>query len=143
VHDAAPEVMDVDRLDPADFHTAGWRAAHWDGVPYGVPARPRPSFCSTERTGSREEGLAPPATTDGVIARRHFHDPRRGRYGMAWNAARGTALGHTFMMTCADFGQPMLDLPENGRRLRGRPLGSRDLCRRPSTPTGRWRRPNT
>lgn len=33
-----PKVMDIDRLDPGDFHTAGWRAAHWNGVPYGVPS---------------------------------------------------------------------------------------------------------
>jgi multiple sugar transport system substrate-binding protein len=32
-------------------------------------------------------------------------------YGIAWNAARGTALGHTFMMTMADFGQPVIDIP--------------------------------
>ena len=25
------EVMDIARLDPADFHTAGWQAAHWGG----------------------------------------------------------------------------------------------------------------
>jgi multiple sugar transport system substrate-binding protein len=35
----------------------------------------------------------------------------RGLHGIAWNAARGTALGHTVLMTLADFGQPVLDLP--------------------------------
>jgi multiple sugar transport system substrate-binding protein len=64
-----------------------------------------------------------------------------GRYGIAWNAARGTALGHTFMMTCADFGQPIIDLPKSGRRLRRRQLAD-DYARR-STRSGRWRRPNT
>jgi multiple sugar transport system substrate-binding protein len=60
-----------------------------------------------------QDGLAPPTTTDAVIeAARHFHNPRRGRYGVAWNAARGTALGHTFMMTCAAFGQPIIDIPK-------------------------------
>ena len=41
-----------------------------------------------------------------------LHDPAQGRYGIAWNAARGTALGHTVLMTLADFGQPVLDLPK-------------------------------
>ena len=108
-----PEVMDVARLDPADFHTAGWRAAHWNGVPFGVPSQTTPEMLFYRKDWFASAGLEPPATTEEVIeAARHFHDPRRGRYGVAWNAARGTALGHTFIMTCADFGQPIVDLPE-------------------------------
>jgi multiple sugar transport system substrate-binding protein len=26
------------------FHTAGWRATHWDGVPYGVPSQTTPEL---------------------------------------------------------------------------------------------------
>jgi multiple sugar transport system substrate-binding protein len=108
-----PDVMDVDRLEPSDFHTAGWRATHWNGVPYGVPSQTTPELMFYRKDWFAEAGLEPPQTTDAVIeAARQFHDPRRGRYGVAWNAARGTALGHTFMMTCADFGQPIIDLPE-------------------------------
>src|SRR6056297_3248667 len=108
-----PEVMDVARLDPADFHTAGWRAAHWNGVPYGVPSQTTPEMMYYRKDWFASAGLEPPATTAEVIeAAREFHDPRRGRYGVAWNAARGTALGHTFIMTCADFGQPIIDLRE-------------------------------
>jgi multiple sugar transport system substrate-binding protein len=107
------DVMDVSRLDPADFHTAGWRAAHWDGTPYGVPSQTTPELMFYRKDWFASEGLEPPVTTDAVIAAaRHFHDPRRARYGVAWNAARGTALGHTFMMTCAAFGQPIIDLPK-------------------------------
>lgn len=107
------EVMDISRLDPGDFHTAGWRATHWDGVPYGVPSQTTPELLFYRKDWFARDGLAPPVTSDDVIAAaRHFHDPRNGRYGVAWNAARGTALGHTFMMTCAAFGQPVIDLPE-------------------------------
>lgn len=107
------DIMDVSRLDPADFHTAGWRAAHWDGQPYGVPSQTTPELMFYRKDWFAAEGLEPPSTTDAVIeAARHFHNPQRGRYGVAWNAARGTALGHTFMMTCAAFGQPIIDLPE-------------------------------
>jgi multiple sugar transport system substrate-binding protein len=107
------DVMDVSRLDPADFHTAGWRAAHWDERPYGVPSQTTPELMFYRKDWFAAKGLEPPVTTEAVIdAARHFHDPRRGLYGVAWNAARGTALGHTFMMTCAAFGQPIIDLPE-------------------------------
>jgi multiple sugar transport system substrate-binding protein len=107
------DIMDVARLDPADFHTAGWRAAHWGGRPCGVPSQTTPELMFYRKDLFAAEGLEPPTTTEAVItAARHFHNPRRGRYGVAWNAARGTALGHTFMMTCAAFGQPIIDIPE-------------------------------
>ncbi|WP_051491883.1 ABC transporter substrate-binding protein [Roseivivax isoporae] len=108
-----PSVMDVSRLDPGDFHTAGWRAAHWDGVPYGVPSQTTPELMFYRKDWFARDGLEPPTTTARVLeAAARYHDPRAGRYGVAWNAARGTALGHTFMMTSAAFGQPMLDLDE-------------------------------
>ncbi len=104
-------VMDVDRLDPGDFHTAGWRAAHWDGRPYGVPSQTTPELLMYRRDLFADAGLEPPRTSDQVLAAaKALHEPRRGRYGIAWNAARGTALGHTFIMACADFGQPILNL---------------------------------
>ncbi|WP_216641172.1 extracellular solute-binding protein [Oceaniglobus roseus] len=107
-------VMDISRLDPADFHTAGWRAAHWGGHPYGVPSQTTPELLFYRRDWFAEAGLEPPATTDQLLsAAKALSDPRHGRYGIAWNAARGTALGHTFMMTCADFGQPIIEMPKN------------------------------
>lgn len=130
------DVMDVSRLDPADFHTAGWRAAHWDGIPYGVPSQTTPELMFYRKDWFASEGLEPPVTTDAVInAARHFHDPRRGQYGVAWNAARGTALGHTFIMTCAAFGQPIIDLPEIAGGYDADHLGSREF--RPALNTDR------
>ena len=107
------QVMDIARLDPADFHTAGWQAAHWGGRAYGVPAQTTPELLFYRRDMFAEAGLEPPATTDELLnAAKILHNPRRGRHGIAWNAARGTALGHTVLMTMADFGQPVLDIPE-------------------------------
>ncbi len=106
------EVMDLARLDTADFHTAGWQSAHWGGKPYGVPAQTTPELLFYRRDMFAKAGLEPPATTEQLLlAARTLHEPRRRRYGIAWNAARGTALGHTVLMTLADFGQPVLDLP--------------------------------
>jgi multiple sugar transport system substrate-binding protein len=106
------QVMDLARLDPADFHTAGWKAAHWGGRAYGVPAQTTPELLFYRRDMFAEAGLEPPTTTDELLrAAKALHDPRHGRHGIAWNAARGTALGHTVLMTMADFGQPVLDLP--------------------------------
>lgn len=107
------EAMDIARLDPADFHTAGWKAAHWNGRPYGVPAQTTPELLFFRKDLFAEAGLEPPRTTDQLLhAAKALHDPQRGRHGIAWNAARGTALGHTVLMTLADFGQPIFDLEE-------------------------------
>jgi multiple sugar transport system substrate-binding protein len=107
------QVMDVERLDPSDFHTAGWKATHWHGKSYGVPSQTTPELLFYRKDIFADAGLEPPSTTDEVLnAAAAFHDPAQGRYGIAWNAARGTALGHTFMLTCADFGQPVFNLPK-------------------------------
>ncbi len=107
------EVMDLARLDPSDFHTAGWKAAHWGGRAYGVPAQTTPELLFYRRDLFAEAGVEPPTTTAQLLeAAKALHNPARGIQGIAWNAARGTALGHTVLMTLADFGQPVLDLPE-------------------------------
>ncbi|PWR00943.1 sugar ABC transporter substrate-binding protein [Meridianimarinicoccus roseus] len=105
-------IMDVTRLDPSDFHTAGWQGAHWGGRPYGVPSQTTPELLFYRTDLFAEEGLVPPSSTAEVLdVARRLHRPARGRYGIAWNAARGTALGHTFIMTCGDFGQPIVSMP--------------------------------
>ncbi len=105
------DCIDIDRLDPPDFHTAGWMATHWGGQSYGVPSQTTPELLFYRKDLFAEAGLEPPDTSEKLIqAARHFHAPQQGRYGIAWNAARGTALGHQFLMTCADFGQPIVNL---------------------------------
>jgi multiple sugar transport system substrate-binding protein len=106
------EAMDIASVDPADFHTAGWEAAHWGGKPYGLPAQTTPELLFYRKDLFAKAGLEPPATTDALLAAaKALHDPLHGQHGIAWNAARGTALGHTVLMTLADFGQPIFDLP--------------------------------
>jgi multiple sugar transport system substrate-binding protein len=61
------DVMDVSRLDPADFHTAGWRATHWGGRPYGVPSQTTPELMFYRKDWFAEAGLPPPATTAAAL----------------------------------------------------------------------------
>ncbi|MFS4583190.1 ABC transporter substrate-binding protein [Phaeobacter sp. C3_T13_0] len=121
------EAMDVARIDPADFHTAGWQAVHWGGRPYGVPGQTTPELLFYRKDLFAEAGLEPPATTDMLLeAAKTLHDPARNRYGIAWNAARGTALGHTVLMAMADFGEPVLDLPAIAGGFKMDDLANRD-----------------
>jgi multiple sugar transport system substrate-binding protein len=48
--------LDVARLDPADFHTAGWQATHWGGRPYAVPAQTTPELLFWRRDRFAEAG---------------------------------------------------------------------------------------
>jgi multiple sugar transport system substrate-binding protein len=130
-------IMDIERLDPSDFHTAGWQAAHWNGTPYGVPSQTTPELMFYRKDWFAEAGLTPPATADAVLAAaKTLHNPRGGRYGVAWNAARGTALGHTFMTTCAAFGQPIIDLPEIAGGFDASSLDRADIRATIDTPRG-------
>lgn len=131
------DIMDIARIDPADFHTAGWQAAHWGGRAYGIPAQTTPELLFYRKDLFAQAGLEPPATSDDLLqAARAMHDPRRGRYGIAWNAARGTALGHTVLMTLADFGQPILDLNANAGGYDTQHLANRDYRFTIDTPAG-------
>ena len=61
------EAMDLTRVDPADFHTAGWQAAHWNGRPFGVPAQTTPELLFYRRDMFAKAGLEPPATTEALL----------------------------------------------------------------------------
>ncbi|MGJ8622542.1 MAG: ABC transporter substrate-binding protein [Yoonia sp.] len=131
------EAMDIAQLDPADFHTAGWQAAHWGGRLYGVPAQTTPEVLFYRKDLFARAGLTPPTTTDELLkAAETLHDPRRGMHGIAWNAARGTALGHTVLMALADFGQPILDLPKIAGGYETDHLSNADYSVTIDTPAG-------
>ena len=131
------EVMDFARIDPSDFHTAGWQAAHWGGRAYGIPAQTTPELLFYRKDLFAQAGLQAPKTTRDLLnAAKALHDPQRGLHGIAWNAARGTALGHTVLMTLADFGQPILDLTPNAGGYETQNLANRDYRITIDTPAG-------
>ena len=121
------EVMDVARLDPADFHTAGWKATHWGGAPMACRRRQRRNCCSIAATCSPRPGSSRPRDGRSDARARALHDPRRGRSRHRLERGAGTALGHTVLMTMADFGQPVLDTPEIAGGFDTRNLASRGV----------------
>ncbi len=108
-------LINLDELNPEDFHPPSWRAAHWHGQCYGIPVETTSEVLMYRTDLFAEAGLKPPETTDELLeAVKTLHRPEKQQYGIGWNAARGTALAHTFMMAMADFGQPIIDLPPDG-----------------------------
>lgn len=108
---ALDELIDIQGLNTQDFHPASWEASHWNGRCYGIPIETTCEVLMYRTDLLQDAGLLAPTTTrELLLAARALHDPRAQRYGIAWNAARGTPLGHTFIMAMADFGQPVVNL---------------------------------
>jgi multiple sugar transport system substrate-binding protein len=102
-------------INVADFHPAGWKGAFYRGRPYGFPIHTTAELLFYREDLFAERGIAPPATTGAVLAAaKALHQPQRGIRGIAWNAARGTPMGHSFIMILSSFGRPILNLRRVG-----------------------------
>lgn len=119
-------LIDLDSLNPTDFHLPSWRASHWKGRCYGIPVETTSEVLMYRTDLLEAEGLEPPRSTEELLeAAARLHKPEDKRYGIGWNAARGTALSHTFMMAMADFGQPIIDLAPDGEEFSIADIGER------------------
>ena len=102
--------------DLCDFHKAALASARYRGVQYGLPVQTTPELFCVRRDLCSEAGIGIPHTVADVLeAARTLHNRSAGRAGIAWNAARGTPLGHTFMFVMGAMGRPILNL----RRIDG------------------------
>ena len=103
------------RINVSDFRPAGWRGCSFLGHHYGVPIQTTPELLFYREDLLADAGLSAPETTDQLLdAARQLHRPGHGRSGIAWNGARGTPIGHTFLMVMGAFGRPPLDLEAVG-----------------------------
>ncbi|OJA03969.1 ABC transporter substrate-binding protein [Halomonas sp. QHL1] len=101
-----------DDYDFSDFHPMAIQSSGYAGSQYGIPVQTTPELLCYRQDVFEAMQLTPPTTTEALVkVARQLHEPAKGRYGIAWNAARGTPLGHTFSFLMAKFGQPLLNLP--------------------------------
>ena len=105
------EFLSSDSFDLSDFYPAAVSSARWNGSQYGIPVQTAPEMLVYRQDLFDEAGLDPPETVEQVLrAAKHFHQPHRGMCGISWNAAKGTPLGHSFLMMMAAFGRPVINL---------------------------------
>ena len=98
-------------LDTADFHGEALASARYKGVQYGVPVQTTPELLVCRSDLLADHGLPAPRTIDEtLVAAKTLHSRGRSLSGIAWNAARGTPLGHSFLFMMGAFGQPALNL---------------------------------
>ncbi|HEY1942731.1 MAG TPA: extracellular solute-binding protein [Roseiarcus sp.] len=99
-------------IDSLDFDPRVWATGRWKGRQEAVPA-----FSSIELFAARSDlidgaGLAYPKTFADVLEiGRAFHAPRRGFFGVAWNACRGMPLASTFAFHIGCCGGAVLQTP--------------------------------
>ena len=97
--------------DLGDFHKVALASARYRGVQYGLPVQTTPELFCVRRDLCNEAGIGIPYTiADVLVTARTLHNRSAGRAGIAWNAARGTPLGHTFMFVMGAMGRPILNL---------------------------------
>ena len=122
------ELMRESRFDASDFHEVALASARYRGRQFGIPIQTTPELLVCRRDVLAAAGIDPPETIEQTLAAaRAAHRPLSGRAGIAWNAARGTPLGHSFMFVSAAFGRPVLDLRRteagfDGENVRGERL---------------------
>ena len=99
------------RFDASDLHDVAMASSRYRGRQYGIPIQTTPELLVCRSDVLERLGLEPPQTVEETLSvARAAQRPLNGMAGIAWNAARGTPLGHSFMFVSAAFGQPILDL---------------------------------
>lgn len=105
------DLMETSNFEYADFHPQAMASARYHKKQYGIPVQTTPELLVCRSDVLQSIGLQSPRTiADTLIAAREIHDPFSGMSGIAWNAARGTPLGHSFLFVMGAFGQPVLNL---------------------------------
>jgi multiple sugar transport system substrate-binding protein len=102
-------------LELGDIYADALASSRWRGVQYGVPIMTTAEALVYRADLLAAAGVEPPRTAYAAVeAARRLHNPASGVSGIAWNGARGTPVGHTFIMVMAAFGQPVLNLAASG-----------------------------
>lgn len=101
--------------DGSDFHDVAWEGAQFGGRQLGIPLQPHPEILAYRTDIFEKYGLDAPVTHEDVLnAGRTIQQNEPGMAGICWNAARGTALGQTFIMVQGDFGAAPIDMTKVG-----------------------------
>ncbi|AVX05758.1 hypothetical protein MXMO3_03252 [Maritalea myrionectae] len=107
------DLIENERYNSSDFHTAAWKGGRYQNRQYGIPIQPTTELLFYRSDLLNEAGLTPPQTTEDVLlAARTLHKFRGTTPGIVMNYGRGLPVAHTFVQTLADFGQPIINLQQ-------------------------------
>jgi multiple sugar transport system substrate-binding protein len=81
-----------------DFHPTVWETGAWGGRQFGVPLYVTVETLAARRDLFSDANLSyPRSLAELLAAARQLHAPRRRRYGLSWNGARGMPVASAFM----------------------------------------------
>ena len=106
-------------IDSLDFDPRVWATGRWKGRQEAVPAFSSIELLAVRSDLIEEAGLAYPKTFSGRSRGRPriACRPRRGRFGVAWNARRGMPLASSFAFLLACCGGAVLPFATRPLRL--------------------------
>ena len=108
-------LIEKNGYDGSDFHDIAWSGAQFGGKQLGVPLQPHPEIMAYRMDIFEKYGLDAPRThADVLAAAKTIQDGESDMAGVCWNAARGTAIGQSFIMTMGDYGQAVIDMEKVG-----------------------------
>lgn len=109
--------------DALDFHREALATTRRGSQLFGLPVQTVPELLIFRQDLLSARDLDPPTTLKQLMSlAKALHDPTHGQSGICWNGAKGTPVGTTFMLLMADFGQPILNLPQQAGRFDDRNL---------------------
>ncbi len=108
-------LIEASGYDGSDFHDVAWSGAQFGGNQLGVPLQPHPEIFAYRTDIFDKYGLDAPRThADVLAAAKTIQENEDGMAGVCWNAARGTPIGQSFIMTQGDFGAAPIDMVKVG-----------------------------
>ncbi len=108
-------LIEENDYDGSDFHDVAWNGAQFGGNQLGVPLQPHPEIFAYRTDVFEKYGLDAPRTHDDVLAAaKTIEENEADMSGVCWNAARGTPIGQSFIMTQGDFGAAPIDMVKVG-----------------------------
>ncbi len=132
------DLIAASNFDTTDFHSEALASARYHGRQFGIPVQTTPELLVCRSDVFAANDIEPPRTIEETLsAARKLHDPFRGISGIAWNAARGTPLGHSFLFVMSAFGLPVLNLKRLGAGFDGENVEGEDFRPMFDTPEAR------
>ena len=108
-------LIEQNGYDGSDFHDIAWNGAQFGGNQLGVPLQPHPEIFAYRKDIFEKYDLPEPTTHAAVLeAASVIEANEEGMAGVCWNAARGTPIGQSFIMTQGDFGAAPIDMVKVG-----------------------------
>jgi multiple sugar transport system substrate-binding protein len=109
------DIIERERYRFSDFHNTAWKGSGYDGEPYALPIQPTAELLFYRKDLFDLAEMSPPQTMDDVLlSAKKLHHSQPDLAGIVMNYGPGSPIAHTFMQTMADFGQPVINLPEMG-----------------------------